>query len=120
MRHPKFGTFAGVVSWAELSLGVLWGGVVQFLTDSASVVNLGNLLGARSLTDAAPPSEVSYKRAVPQDVIDETEALANYVVAASAAGMASESQLHLVVALGGPVSDSSTAFDLARAYVTFL
>ena len=84
------------------------------------MVNLEDLLGARPFTDAVPPSEVSYKWAASQDVIDETEALANYVVALGAADMASESQLHLVVALGGPVSDSFTAYALTRAYVTFL
>ena len=51
----------GLVSRAKLFLGVLRGGVVQFLTDNASVVNFEDLLGVRSFTDAVPPSEVSYK-----------------------------------------------------------
>ena len=119
-NHPKFGTVMGLVLWAKLFLGVLRGGVVQFLTDSASVVNFEDLLGVRSFTDAVPPSEVSYKWVASQDVIDETEALANYVVTLGAADMASESQLHLVVALGGPVSDGFTAYGLMRAHVTFL
>ena len=117
MCHLEFGI---LVLWAKLFLGVLSVGVIQFLTDNASVVSLQDLLWVRSFTDAVPPSEVSYKRVASQDVIDETEALANYVVALGAADMASESQPRLVAALGGPCFDSFPAYALTRTHVTFL